>query len=205
MNVDLIGAYLADLSLELRKRGVSDLRFLEEAREHLTDAVEQGIERGLDATAAQQEAIAQFGRAASVARAFVSDRYRLFDLLVLLTAVVFGLAIAFTKWDDTGVTALSLVVAAAMCGFIAPREPWKWALAVGLWTPFLAIVRSGSPQSLAMLLVIVFPFAGAYAGMVTSPYVGAAVRLVIRVSRRCTRFPRQEGISLSRHDEARAN
>ena len=166
MNCDQIDAYLADLLLELRKRGGADLRFVEEARGHLTDAVEQGIERGLDATAAQHEAIAQFGRAPSVARTFVSDKYRWFDLMVLVAAVIAGFAIAYVDgsadWDDTWVTAFSLVMAAAMCAFIAPRQPWKWALAVGLWLPFLAIVRTGSAESLAMLLLLAFPFAGAY-------------------------------------------
>ncbi len=169
MNVDQIDAFLADLSLELRKRGASDLRFVEEARGHLIDAVEQGVQRGLDVSVAQQEAIAQFGRADSIARDFVSDKYQLFDRLVLLAGVILGLAITYIdaspNWDDTGVTAFCLVVAAAMCGFIAPRQPWRFALAVGLWIPMLAIVRSSSPQSLAMLLVLAFPFAGAYAGM----------------------------------------
>ena len=169
MNFDQIDAYLAGLSLELRKRGVSDTRFVEEARDHLTDAVEHGLEHGLDVSVAQQEAIAQFGRADAVACDFVGDKYRLFDRIVLLAGIIFGLTItnidARSNWDDTGVTAFCLVVAAAMCGFIAPRRPWMWALAVGLWIPMRAIVLSASPQSLAMLLVLVFPFAGAYTGM----------------------------------------
>ncbi len=169
MNLDEIDAYLTSLSEELRKRGVSDVRFVEEARGHLIDAVEQGIQRGLDDESAQREAVAQFGSAASVARTFVSDKSRWFDRVVLLAGIIVGIAIAYVdaspNWDDTAVTAFSLVVAAAMCGFIAPRQPWRWALAVGVWIPVVAVARSASLQAFAMLIVLAFPLAGAYAGM----------------------------------------
>ena len=46
MNLDEIDAYLTSLSEELRKRGVSDVRFVEEARGHLIDAVEREFSVG---------------------------------------------------------------------------------------------------------------------------------------------------------------
>jgi hypothetical protein len=50
-------------------------------------------------------------------------------------------------------------------GLAGPRRPWLWALGVGIWIPTLALIRAPSPATVAMLIVLVFPFAGAYLGM----------------------------------------
>ncbi len=87
---------------------------------------------------------------------------------LLVAAVAVGLAIAYVDsrpgWDDAGITAFSMLLAAGLFGLIAPRRAWLWALAVGIWVPAYAIARADSPRAFAMLLVLVFPFAGAYAG-----------------------------------------
>jgi len=169
MNRNDIDAYLERLSAELSKLGASNRRFVEEARGHLSDAVEERVQNGMDVESAQLEALAQFGAAPVVARTFVKDKFLAFDCMVWLAALLLGSTIAYVDsrptWDDTGVTALALVFAAAMCGFVAPRWPWRWALAAGIGTPLLAIARSPSLASVGMLLVLVFPFAGAYLGM----------------------------------------
>ena len=169
MNVDEIDAYLARLATELRKRGVVDTRIVEEARGHLVDATDRGIQRGLAADAAQREAIARFGSTESVAANFASERYRWRDRLLFTAAVLVGLAIAYVdsspNWDDTAVTAFFMVVAAGVLGFVAPRRPWLWAVAIGIWIPLHALTRSPSAESLTILIATMFPFAGAYAGM----------------------------------------
>jgi hypothetical protein len=169
MKFDEIDAYLASLTIELRKRGVVDVRIVEEARGHLADAAEQGIQRGRAADAAQRDAIARFGAAASVAATFASEKYRRLDQLLFVAAVLVGLAIAYVDsrphWDDAGATAFFMVVAAGVLGFVAPRQPWLWALAIGIWIPLHSVARSRSAGSLAMLIVLLFPFAGACAGM----------------------------------------
>jgi hypothetical protein len=171
MTYDDVETYLAMLSNALRKRGVSNLRMVEESRGHLADAVDEGIQRGLDPHVAQREALAQFGSAESVAATFVAETYGMFDRLVLLTAALVGVAIAYIDsgptWDDTGVTAFALVITGAACGFAAPRRPWRWALASGIWISIFAMFRSSSPIALVMLIVVVFPLAGAYAGAAT--------------------------------------
>ena len=48
MTYDDVETYLAMLSDALRKRGVSNLRMVEESRGHLADAVDEGIQRGLE-------------------------------------------------------------------------------------------------------------------------------------------------------------
>lgn len=87
---------------------------------------------------------------------------------VFALAVSAGIAIAFVDsrphWDDTGVTVFSMVAVAAICGVVAPQKPWLWALAVGVWIPAHAMATRLSPGSFAMLVVLAFPIAGAYAG-----------------------------------------
>jgi len=87
-----------------------------------------------------------------------------FDWLLLLAAVVLGAAIALVDvspgWDDTGVSAGALFLAAAALGATRPSRPWLWALAVGLWVPALNLAVRGNP---AALLALVPAFLGAFA------------------------------------------
>ena len=90
--------------------------------------------------------------------------------LVQPVAVLAGLAIAWIDsrptWDDTGVTAGMLLLSAAAIALVAPRRVWLIALCVGIWIPLQAIVKAGAaPSSFAMLLVLLFPLAGAYGGL----------------------------------------
>jgi hypothetical protein len=76
-----------------------------------------------------------------------------------------GVAIAAVDsrpgFDATGITAVSLFLAAAVVAALDGRRPWLWALAVGAWVPLVEIPASGSFASLAALL---FAGAGAAAG-----------------------------------------
>ena len=90
---------------------------------------------------------------------------KIFDWLVLPAAVVLGLAIALVDvspgWDDTGVSAGVLFLAAAALGAVRPSRAWLSALALGLWVPALNIAVRGNP---AALLALVPAFLGAFAG-----------------------------------------
>jgi hypothetical protein len=164
-----IDRYLARLGAELRKRGLAEVRIVEEARDHLIDAADQGTRRGLRPAEAEREAIARFGSPQSVAATFAAERYKRFDQSLLAAGVLAGLAIAYVdsrpNWDDTGITALALAASGGVLGLIAPRRPWLWALAVGIWIPLHVVARSLRPGSLGMLIVLAFPFAAACAGM----------------------------------------
>lgn len=88
-------------------------------------------------------------------------------LLVLVPlAILIGLGIAYLdsrpNWDDTAVLVAALLLVSALFGALFPRWPWLWALAIGAWIPLNAIVAS---QDFMMLIVLVFPFMGAYSGM----------------------------------------
>ena len=76
-----------------------------------------------------------------------------------------GLAIAWNDsqptWDDTGITAGLLVMAAALFGVIDPRRWWLWALLIGVGTPLLEI---GGASGSASLAAFVFSGVGAAGG-----------------------------------------
>jgi hypothetical protein len=98
------------------------------------------------------------------------------DNLALLVASFGGLAIAWIDssagWDDTGITAGLLMLAAAVAALLSGRRPWLWALLVGLPTPFVEISSGGDVAALA---AIAFAAAGAAVGYLLS-----------RVARRAT-------------------
>ena len=88
-----------------------------------------------------------------------------FDWLLLVAGVVLGVTVALVDvspgWDDTGVSAGALFLAAAALGATRPSRAWLWALAVGLWVPALNLAVRGNP---AALLALVPAFLGAFAG-----------------------------------------
>jgi hypothetical protein len=56
-----VEAYLSRLEYELRRRGPVSTRIIDEVRQHLLDAVEAGIRRGLSVDAAEHAALIRFG------------------------------------------------------------------------------------------------------------------------------------------------
>ena len=62
---------------------------------------------------------------------------------------------------DTGVTAVVLLVLSAVFGFLQPKHPWLFALALGIWIPILGFFRT---QNIFALLALVVAFVGAYGG-----------------------------------------
>jgi len=162
-----IEAYVQQLRQELRRQFIVDPGILDEVRGHLVDAIE-GARRQDDSAEAEAQAIARVGSPQLVAAAFVADRTRVLHRWVLAAAMAAGAAIAFVdsrpSWDDTGITAGSMLLAAAAFGCLGPQRPWRWALAVGSWIPAYALVRTPAVGTSALLLVLIFPLTGAYAG-----------------------------------------
>jgi hypothetical protein len=85
-----VEAYLAQLAREIRKRGLLDSRILEEAREHLVDAIEEGLRRGLSVEAAERQAFARFGPPEIVAAGFARERYRMLTWLLTMVSMFAG-------------------------------------------------------------------------------------------------------------------
>ncbi len=164
-----VETYLRRLERELGRRFVVDARLLEEVRGHLDDAIDRAMKEGADDATACRDAIERLGSPAVVAEAVAADRTVVLHRWLLLAAVVVGIAIARVDsrptWDDTGVTAGAMTLAAGVLGLLGPRRPWAWALAVGIWIPVYAMSRAPSLATLPMLAVLALPFAGAYLGL----------------------------------------
>jgi hypothetical protein len=145
-----VSGYFAELEKELRRRGAATGRFMEETRGHLADAVEAGRMRGLSQEEAEREAVARYGDARTVAAKFAAGRNRTLHWVLLAAAIAMGLAIAWVDsrphWDDTGITAGSLLLSAGLLGLMGPRRPWLWALGIGIWIPAHQFVKQPTLQ-----------------------------------------------------------
>ena len=67
--------YLSRLGDELRHRGLRDARIIGEARDHLVDAIDDGMRQGLSREAAEREAFVRFGAPEIVASVFAAERH----------------------------------------------------------------------------------------------------------------------------------
>jgi hypothetical protein len=67
-----------------------------------------------------------------------------------------------------------MALVAAVLGLLGPQRPWLWAIAVGAWIPAYAMVRTPTVSTAAMLVVVLFPLAGAYVGRVARGLMMAA-------------------------------
>jgi hypothetical protein len=72
-----VAEYLRELERLLRERGCADARIVDEAREHLADATEEGIRRGLARVDAEHEAVARFGPVTLIAAQALRGRSRM--------------------------------------------------------------------------------------------------------------------------------
>jgi hypothetical protein len=85
--------------------------------------------------------------------------------LLAIVAAAVGLAIALVDsrpaWDDSGITAVSLLGVSLLVAWLSGRWPIVWAVLVGVWTPLLEIPASGDPTP---LLALGFALAGSLIG-----------------------------------------
>ena len=170
---DHIKAYLHELKRALWVRGLADADTLAEIESHLLESVEAGVLRGMSPEEAERQALERFGSVKVVTRTFEKERNHTMQSMLLTVAVLAGLFSAWVDarptWDDTGVLVAGLLLVSGLLTLLGHRRPWLIALAVGLWIPAHDIYLSHDPR---MLIVLLIPFIGAYAGW--------AVRLGVR-------------------------
>jgi hypothetical protein len=175
-----IQSYLHALKRQLWLRGVFDSDVLAEVESHLLESVEAGLRQGLSEQEAEQQALERFGSAKLVARTFEKERRDGMQKMLFALAVLMGILIAFVDsrptWDDTGITAGTMLLSSGLLTLLGYRRPWLVALAIGLWTPLYETYLSGNFRLpgviLLPLFILLITFVGAYAGW--------AVRLGIR-------------------------
>ena len=87
------------------------------------------------------------------------------SIIVLLLATITGWAIAWIdsrpNWDDTGISVMMVLLAAALFGYLSPQKPWLTALAVSVWIPLASIAIS---NNFGALIALIPGFIGAYFG-----------------------------------------
>jgi uncharacterized protein involved in exopolysaccharide biosynthesis len=97
--------YLRRLAFELRERGHRDARMLDEAREHLADAIDAGLRQGLTQADAEREALARFGAPEIIAQHSVAERDDMKNRLVAALDMAWH-----RKWWILAPTALTALV-----------------------------------------------------------------------------------------------
>jgi hypothetical protein len=91
MTCEPLEAYLSRLRHELAKRRLADARIVEEVREHLVDAIDDGLQRGLPADAAAREAFVRFGTPEAVADQFAAESRGMLNQLRFVLGRLAGL------------------------------------------------------------------------------------------------------------------
>jgi uncharacterized membrane protein (DUF441 family) len=75
----------------------------------------------------------------------------------LAIALVAGIGIGYMDsrpgFDDTGITAVSLVLAAGLAAVVAGRAPWLVAIATGIWVAAFELSSIGSGGPVAALVL----------------------------------------------------
>jgi len=172
-----IRSYVRELRRRLWIRGLADRDSLAEIEAHLLEAEEAGLDKGLSGQEAELRALERFGAVKTIVASFEKERTDQMQKLLLAVGVAAGLLIAYVDtrphWDDSGITVGLLLVSAGLLTLLGYRRPWLMALAVGIWLPAYYIYQS---QAWSMLVLLLIPLVGAYAGWA----VNLGVRKVFR-------------------------
>jgi hypothetical protein len=157
--------YLRQLERELQRRGMASRETLDEVESHLLDSIEGGVRQGLSPEEAGRRAVLRFGPPRLVAAQFEKQRKHPMQKIYFAIALMVGFAILFVDsqphWDDTGITVFALLACGGIIGLLSGKRPWLFALAIGLWLPAYYIITR---QDFSMLITLLFPLVGAYAG-----------------------------------------
>ena len=93
----------------------------------------------------------------------MKTNYR-FWIIVVISSLI-GILIAWIdsrpNWDDSGISAGLIFCSSAFFGFIMKKQPWLWAITIGIWIPLYNIYLN---KNYSILLVLIIAFIGSYLG-----------------------------------------
>ena len=112
-----LDAFLNRLEQELRQRGHVDPRMLDEARDHLLDAVEDGQRRGLSIEDAQREAFERFGAPDLVAAQLAPGRHQMLNRMAVVLDRVWS-----RKWWILAPTAATALITSVLSFYYLPTR-----------------------------------------------------------------------------------
>jgi hypothetical protein len=92
-------------------------------------------------------------------------------------ALIIGMGIGYVDsrpgWDDSGITAMTLLLGGTALAFRRPSLWWLWALLVGFGTPALNLATGGGVGSIA---AVAFALIGAGLGALARTLIRPALR-----------------------------
>ena len=141
MTSDPIDAYLKELRRALNERGHEDARIVEEARDHLVDAVEDGLRRGLDRADAEREAVERFGAPDVIVAQALPPRSRTDRLMAALDTIVHH-----WRWIAAATMVAVLVTSAASYRLLPTRYRSETVIAI--------VPQAMSPEQKARLVPV---------------------------------------------------
>jgi len=119
MSGELIERYLDDLQMRLRGAPRQIRRTVREVEDHLRDATDAGLARGLDADEAERQALAAFGSAAGIARACNLSTWQLLRSLAGQAVALVGVALVAVGLSGA-VTAVMVAAGGRVFAFADP-------------------------------------------------------------------------------------
>jgi capsular polysaccharide biosynthesis protein len=144
-----LDTYLQELARALLERGHAAARIVDEAREHLVDAVEDGVRRGLAREDAEREALERFGPPDLIAAQAPPERSR---LMARMTAVL-DTVIGHWRWM-TAATAVAALLAGTVSYYVMPvfyRSESMIAVIPQRVTPFGSDLRRASQERVQVI------------------------------------------------------
>jgi hypothetical protein len=167
MKINLVESYLHDLERQLRIRGVYDSDTMAEIKSHLQESVEKALLQGLMLHEAEEQTLRRFGSVQVIASNFEDEKEKVTPMQkgLITIAVISGLLITYVdsrpSWDDTGITAVAILIICGLMALICFQRPWLLALAVGMWIPLYGLLVTHNSGS---ILALIIAFVGAYTG-----------------------------------------
>src|SRR5262249_39786487 len=133
------------------------------------------VHRGEDPVAACGAAIGRLGPPRDFAGNIVAASDPQMTRFVLPLAICSGLMGALVgsrpHFRDTRVIVGRPPPGSGVCGLMAPRRVWLWALGFGIWLPLYGVLVE---HNYSMIIVLAFPFIGAYSGLAVNKLISRA-------------------------------